>query len=119
MGRTGAGKSTIVSTLFRLVEPSAGKVVIDDLDTSLMGLHDLRSKLTIIPQNPILFVGTIRQNLDPFDNYMDNQLWSALSEVNLLDRVKSLSAAGLDTEVKRLTKHLSLMELYISKHSLT
>lgn len=80
VGRTGAGKSSLINALFRL-SYNDGAVVIDQRDTGELGLHDLRSKISIIPQEPVLFSGTMRYNLDPFDEYDDNKLWEALEEV--------------------------------------
>ncbi|XP_050405988.2 multidrug resistance-associated protein 1 [Patella vulgata] len=90
IGRTGAGKSSMFLTLFRLIEPSNGDIVIDGVHISKIGLHDLRSKLTILPQDPVLFSGSLRMNLDPFDEYSDYQIWTALAQSHLKPFVEGL-----------------------------
>ena len=81
VGRTGAGKSSLVASLFRLASIDAGCIKIDGVDISVMGLHDLRPSISVIPQDPVLFSGSIRYNLDPFNQYNDDKLWKALQQV--------------------------------------
>ncbi|XP_054004734.1 probable multidrug resistance-associated protein lethal(2)03659 [Hylaeus anthracinus] len=97
VGRTGAGKTSLISALFRLAYVE-GDVLIDDIPTSTVALHDFRSKISIIPQEPVLFGGSLRRNLDPFDEFSDSALWEALEEVELKETILDV-AAGLDSKV--------------------
>ncbi|XP_027350768.1 ABC transporter C family member 14-like isoform X1 [Abrus precatorius] len=87
VGRTGSGKSTLIQVFFRLVEPSGGKIIIDSIDISVLGLHDLRSRFGIIPQEPVLFEGTVRSNIDPIGQYTDDEIWKSLERCQLKEVV--------------------------------
>jgi ATP-binding cassette subfamily C (CFTR/MRP) protein 4 len=80
VGRTGAGKSSIIAALFRMTEPT-GNLYIDGIEITEIGLHDLRQNISIIPQDPVLFSGSVRYNLDPFGQFNDDELWRVVEEV--------------------------------------
>ena len=96
MGRTGAGKSSLSLAFFRFVEPFEGSIIIDGINILEMGLYDLRSNLTIIPQHPTLFKGTVRSNLDPFGQYMDGDMMIALRRSHLLETKVRTSSVSMD-----------------------
>ncbi|CAH1439035.1 unnamed protein product [Lactuca virosa] len=98
VGRTGSGKTTLIGALFRLVEPVGGKIIVDGIDISTVGLHDLRSRFGIIPQDPTLFNGTVRYNLDPLCQHTDQQIWEVLGKCQLREAVQD-KTGGLDSIV--------------------
>lgn len=107
VGRTGAGKSSLTLSLFRIIEAAGGKIIIDGIDISSIGLHSLRSRLTIIPQDPVLFSGTLRMNVDPFNSYSDDAIWMALEHSHLKTFVKGLND-GLQHKIAEGGENLSV-----------
>nr|KAF6362437.1 ATP binding cassette subfamily C member 10 [Pipistrellus kuhlii] len=106
VGRTGSGKSSLLSVLFRLLEPSSGRVLLDGVDTRQLALAELRSQLAIIPQEPFLFSGSVRENLDPRGLHEDRALWQALEQCHLSEVIASMG--GLDGELGEGGRSLSL-----------
>ncbi|KAI8911120.1 P-loop containing nucleoside triphosphate hydrolase protein [Gorgonomyces haynaldii] len=107
VGRTGAGKSSVTLSLFRIIEASAGTILIDGVDISRLGVGQLRSRLTIIPQDPVLFSGSIRENLDPFGVHTDEALWDALEKACLKPTIGKF-AEGLDYTVLQNGENFSV-----------
>ncbi|GIL43241.1 hypothetical protein Vafri_1038 [Volvox africanus] len=109
-GRTGCGKSTLMMTLYRLVEPSSGTIQIDGYDITAMGLYDLRSRLSLVPQDPVIFSGTVRSNLDPVGQFKagdDSEMWEALRRAGLDETIRAYDKA-LDAEIKEGGANMSV-----------
>ncbi|XP_015344293.1 ATP-binding cassette sub-family C member 12 isoform X2 [Marmota marmota marmota] len=109
VGRTGSGKSSLGMALFRLVEPAGGTILIDEVDICTISLEDLRTKLTVIPQDPVLFVGTVRYNLDPFESHTDEMLWQVLERTFMKDTIMKLPEK-LQAEVTENGENFSVGE---------
>ena len=113
MGRTGSGKSTLSLALFRLVEIERGKIIIDDVETNRIGLKCLRSSLTIVPQDPTMFEGNLRFNLDPMNQYKDSEIINAINQVGLFTIMEENGrdiSKGIDMSIRENGKNLSLGE---------
>lgn len=110
VGRTGAGKSTIITAFFRFLEPETGSIHIDGVDITQIGLKNLRQAITIIPQDPTLFTGDIRSNLDPFDQYTDAQIFEALRRVNLIAPGETATSDANENQNKFLNLDTAISE---------
>lgn len=107
VGRTGAGKSSLVLTLLRGLEIESGRIRIDGVDTKDIGLRDLRRRLAVVPQDPTLFAGTLRFNLDPFNEQTDEKILDALNSVGLLDPSNGSGLARSSREASRVSSRAS------------
>ena len=111
VGRTGAGKSSVMLALFRMVDWT-GRILIDGVDIAAVDLAVLRSRVSIIPQDPVIFLGTVKFNLDPFEEHTDEELWEALEKVHLKDRLEE-GSKGLDETVEEAGTNFSQGEIQL------
>ncbi len=98
VGKSGSGKSTLLNALFRISEAQSGQILIDNVDIKTLGLHNLRKSISIIPQNPCMFQGTIRQNVDPLNQFTDDEIWGVLQECTLAEAIQKMEK-GLQSYV--------------------
>jgi ATP-binding cassette subfamily C (CFTR/MRP) protein 4 len=112
VGRTGSGKTTLVQAIFRLraIEADGGSICIDGIDIGSVRVHELRERMAIIPQLPMLFAGSVRSNLDPFGTYTDEAIWGALAKVKMDEEVRSSMEAGIESDIKEAGANLSVGE---------
>ncbi|CAL8139528.1 unnamed protein product [Orchesella dallaii] len=106
VGRAGSGKTTLLNSLFRIIEPYSGSITIDGVNLKTLGLQNLRSRISIIPQNPCMFAGTVRQNMDPFNNFSDEEIWDALRECVMYEAINRLDN-GLNAAVHEYGSNFS------------
>ncbi|ORX56503.1 P-loop containing nucleoside triphosphate hydrolase protein [Piromyces finnis] len=109
VGKSESGKTTLMMSLLRMVEASEGSIYIDGLNIRDMGLHDIRSRIAIIPQEPVLFAGTIRSNLDPFERLSDNEIWQALSDVHIAESIEEMPLK-LETQIIENGRNFTLSQ---------
>ncbi|KAI0634381.1 hypothetical protein C8Q77DRAFT_1056057 [Trametes polyzona] len=118
LGRTGSGKSTLAMSLLRFVEPSAGRIIVDGIDIATIGLYDLRSRITFIPQDAVLFSGTIRDNLDPFGDHSDHECWDVLRRVQLVSESHP-SSLNTSRTGSRAASHQAASDMDVSVSTAT
>ena len=108
-GRTGCGKSTLMLALYRIVEPLSGSIRIDGIEATSIGLFDLRSRLSLVPQDPVIFTGSVRSNLAPFGDALDSRMWEALAAAGLAATVRKLEV--------RTTRYARCFDAAVCVHS--
>jgi ABC-type multidrug transport system fused ATPase/permease subunit len=116
VGRTGAGKSSLFQALFRLVSLESGIITVDGIDISTKSLRRLRRSMSIIPQDPFLFSGSLRENLDPYGLKSDEELWDSLRKAHMADAVGRMDG-GLDSSVEERGRSFSVGQRQLGRHS--